>query len=215
VTGTGGAPGSGGTPGSGGRGSGGTGTGGTTVPCVESSFRGSCPNPEFCFGGVWSPNTQLQCGSCGIVDCPPSRPNCCGGFRAGALTARDFQPNPDAIISFTAGASQVVVDFNFGEPYEIGAVDLLLSAEMPIYPIHVDIQYDGDVYPDFSMERGTGDVGAVYALDTFGDVVISNPMFCFPTGSPCHTTVNQMNIRLRPRTAGPARLTVTGITIAP
>jgi hypothetical protein len=178
--------------------------------------RGVCPNAEICTAqGIWEPYSEPRCEACGIVTCPASTPDCCTGFRVLALTAWTFAPKPAAITSFAVTENQVVAEFEFDEAYEIGAIDLLLPEEIPLTSLVVDYTMEGNVYSDFSLERGDGQVGAVYwDGETFDGVVdLSTPVACFPNPSSCPTRYNQLKVRLRPVGPGPARLTVTSITL--
>jgi hypothetical protein len=62
------------------------------------------------------------------------------------------------------------------------------------------------------MEYGNGTSGATY-YDSLGEVMLYAPQYCFPQASVCPVVGNQVNIRLRPLSAGPATLTVTLIDI--
>jgi hypothetical protein len=198
----------------GGSGSGGVAGTGGAVSCVEEDVRGLCPGPEMCTGGAWVPATGLQCGACGIVACPATSSPCCSGFGTFGLTAFTFLPKPAILVGLTSRPAEVVADFMFTEAYEIGAVQLLLAREIPIRAVNVQFTYTGDVYPDFSMERNGGDEGAAYDIDSFtGDANLAVPVRCFPDQARCATTFDRIDVRLRPYGPGPARLTITGITI--
>jgi hypothetical protein len=219
-TGGGAPPGTGGrVAGTGGAGSGSGGSGGVAGTggagsCVDEDVRGVCPSAEVCTAGTWVSATSLQCAACGIVTCPATFSPCCSGFGTFGLTAFTFLPKPAIVRTLTAGPAEVVADFMFTEAYEIGAIQLLLASEIPIRAVNVQFTYTGDVYPDFSMERNGGDEGAAYDIDSLtGDANLAFPVRCFPDQSRCATTFNRVDVRLRPYGPGPARLTITRVTI--
>jgi hypothetical protein len=204
------APGTGGS----GVGGGGSGSGGSGSPCLENEVRGPCPNPEICAAGAWSPATGLQCAACGIVSCPAGFSPCCAGFGTFGLTAFTYVAHPAVLRGLTAASGQVAADFMFTEAYEVGAIQFLLSSEVPIRSVNVRFTYTGDVYPDFSMEREAGVHGAAYNINSItGEADLALPERCFPDTRTCATTFNQIDIRLRPYGPGPARLVVTSIVI--
>jgi hypothetical protein len=195
-------------------GSGGVAGAGGAASCVEEDVRGLCPGPEMCTGGAWVPATSLQCGACDIVTCPAMSSPCCSGFGTFGLAAFTFLPKPAILRGLTSRPSEVVADFMFTETGEVGAIQLQLGGEIPIRAVNVQFTYTGDVYPDFSMERNGGDEGAAYDIDSrTGDVNLFAPLRCFPDQMTCATTFNQVDLRLRPYGPGPARLTITRITI--
>lgn len=187
------------------------GSGGGMELCADGAIRGTCPEPQFCSDGVWVP-AELRCEACGIVDCPASVPDCCTGFGVFALTAGTFLPKPQAITEFAVEPDQVVAEFTFQEAYEVGGIYLTLPDYLPIRSLVIEYSMEGNVYPDFSLERAPDVAGGVYwDGPTFDGIVdLTDPVTCFPSW-PCPTSYNQLSVRLRPTAPGVARLTVTSI----
>jgi hypothetical protein len=218
---TGGSGGAGGATGGGGGAGGATGQGGTggQPACMEGSFRPgqtTCSAIgrylQQCASGAWHDTATCQ-QSCDLVTCSTgSLFSCCAGWGVFALTATTFLPAPQLITSSDVnGTTSVTATFNFSQPYQVGALQLLLPTAVPLTSVQATLSFSGDVYVDATLDRDTGAQGARYNVDGTGYLDATQPLDCFPTTQPCTTTFDEIDIRLRPNSTGVASLTITGL----
>lgn len=119
---------------------------------------------------------------------------------------------PAMLTEFKVGTDSVYASFDLGGADDVGVISVRLPAPQSIESAQGTYLVSAGPYyakMEISFERGLHRV--VYALDNTGVALLNGAKTCFPTGSPCVSVFDTVNIRVRPTGALAVALTLYGL----